>query len=87
MATDEQYRHATYASEPYYEEALRRDAGDVRANTAMGILYLKRGMYREAEERLVVIIREETQLQTQEEEEEDHLTKQEVVVVEMEEAE
>jgi tetratricopeptide (TPR) repeat protein len=37
---------------PYYEEALRRDPGDTRANTALGILYLKRGMYRQAEERL-----------------------------------
>jgi tetratricopeptide (TPR) repeat protein len=33
---------------PYYKEALRRDPSDVRSNTALGILYLKRGMYREA---------------------------------------
>ena len=33
---------------PYYEEALRRDPGDYRVNTAMGILYLKRGMREEA---------------------------------------
>ncbi len=37
---------------PYYEEALRRDPGDSRVNTALGILYLKRGMYGEAAEKL-----------------------------------
>jgi tetratricopeptide (TPR) repeat protein len=39
------------AAEPdaYYEEALRRDPGDVRTNTALGLLYLKRGRLAEAE--------------------------------------
>jgi tetratricopeptide (TPR) repeat protein len=37
---------------PYYEEAVRRDPGDYRANTALGILYCKRGMWREAAGRL-----------------------------------
>jgi tetratricopeptide (TPR) repeat protein len=45
----EQYRHATYAPEPYYEEALRRDPGDVRCNQAMGLLLLRRGKFMEAE--------------------------------------
>ncbi|MCZ9880970.1 DUF5107 domain-containing protein [Arthrobacter sp. B2a2-09] len=31
----EQYRHATRSPEPYWEEALRRDPGDVRSNLAM----------------------------------------------------
>lgn len=32
----EQYRHATRSPEPYWEEALRRDPGDVRAHIALG---------------------------------------------------
>ena len=47
----EQFFNPVLEPYPYYEEALRRDPGDARANTALGILYLKRGMYREAEER------------------------------------
>lgn len=46
----EQYRHATYSPQPYYEEALRRDPGDVRANNALGLLYLRRGCFQEAAE-------------------------------------
>jgi tetratricopeptide (TPR) repeat protein len=38
--------------DPYYEEALRRDAGDYRVNTELAILYLKRGTYKKAEEKL-----------------------------------
>ncbi len=45
----EQYRHATYAPEPYYMEALRRDPGDSRCNNAMGMLLLRRGMFADAE--------------------------------------
>jgi len=48
----EQFYNPALEPYPYYEEALRRDPGDARANTALGILYLKRGMYREAEVRL-----------------------------------
>jgi len=32
----EQYRHATRSPEPYWQEALRRDPGDIRANVALG---------------------------------------------------
>lgn len=39
----EQYRHATYRPEPFYEEALRRDPGDSRCNNAMGLLLLRAG--------------------------------------------
>jgi tetratricopeptide (TPR) repeat protein len=46
----EQYRHATYAPEPYYLEALRRDPGDSRCNNAMGLLLYRRGKFAEAEE-------------------------------------
>ena len=48
----EQFHNPALEPYPYYEEALRRDPSDVRSNTALGILYLKRGLYREAEERL-----------------------------------
>lgn len=48
----EQFHNPALEPYPYYEEALRRDPGDPRANTALGILYCKRGMYIEAEKHL-----------------------------------
>ena len=45
----EQYRHATYSPEPYYEEALRRDPLDSRCNNALGLLLYRRGKFTEAE--------------------------------------
>jgi len=36
----------------YYKEALRRDPGDSRSNTMLGINYIKRGMYKRAEKHL-----------------------------------
>ena len=39
----EQYRHATYLPDPYYQEALKRDAGDSRVNNAYGMLLMRRG--------------------------------------------
>jgi tetratricopeptide (TPR) repeat protein len=48
----DQFHNASISSEPYYTEALRRDPGDYRINTQMGILYLKRKMYHEAETHL-----------------------------------
>ncbi len=45
----EQYRHATYAPEAYYLEALRRDPGDSRCNNAMGLLLYRRGKFADAE--------------------------------------
>jgi tetratricopeptide (TPR) repeat protein len=47
----EQFYNPHLEPDPYYEEALRRDPGDVRANTSLGLLYLKRGMYAEARAR------------------------------------
>jgi len=38
--------------DPYYEEALKCDPSDYRANVAMGILLLNRGLFEEAEEKL-----------------------------------
>lgn len=45
----EQYRHATYSPVPYYEEALRRDANDIRNNNALGAWYLRRGRFAKSE--------------------------------------
>lgn len=45
----EQYRHASYEPEPYYEEALRRDPLDSRCNNALGLLLYRRGRFAEAE--------------------------------------
>jgi tetratricopeptide (TPR) repeat protein len=38
-----QYRHATREPEAYWREALRRDPGDARSNTAMAAWHLRRG--------------------------------------------
>lgn len=43
-----QYRHPTRHPEPYWEEALRRDTGDARANTALGASAYGRGEYDDA---------------------------------------
>ncbi|MFN8441841.1 MAG: DUF5107 domain-containing protein [Caldilineaceae bacterium] len=45
----EQYRHANFAPEPYYEEALRRDPFDSHCNNALGLLMYRRGKFAEAE--------------------------------------
>lgn len=52
----EQFHSPALEPDPYYEEAIRRDPGDARANTALGILYLKRARFAEAEERLQAAI-------------------------------
>ena len=48
----DQYRHATRSPELYWREALRRDPGDARCNTALGIWHYRRGEFGLAEERL-----------------------------------
>lgn len=45
----EQYRHATRAPEPYYEEAIRRDPHDSRCHNALGRLRYRRGDFAAAE--------------------------------------
>jgi tetratricopeptide (TPR) repeat protein len=45
----EQYRHATYMPESYYQEALRRDPYDSRCNNALGLLLYRRGKFANAE--------------------------------------
>lgn len=49
----EQFYNPVLEPYPYYEEALRRDPGDYRTNVALAVLDLKRGMDREAEEKLL----------------------------------
>lgn len=56
----EQHRHATYLPDPYYEEGLRRDPGDIRINNAYGMLLLRRGRFAEAEQRFRAAIRRMT---------------------------
>jgi tetratricopeptide (TPR) repeat protein len=46
----EQFHDPSVAPEPYWEEALRRDPGDVRVNTALGINYYKKARYSDAEQ-------------------------------------
>ena len=48
----EQFHNPAIEPYPYYEEALRRDADDYRVNTALAILYCKRGLFEAAEEKL-----------------------------------
>lgn len=45
----EQYRHPVFEPEAYWEEALRRDPGDIRCNNALGRLFLRRGDFDRAE--------------------------------------
>lgn len=45
----EQYRHATYDPEPYYEEALQRDSGASRSHTALGRRLYRKGRFEAAE--------------------------------------
>jgi tetratricopeptide (TPR) repeat protein len=48
----DQYRHATRAPEPYWEEALRRDPGDVRCNVALAARLERAGLFANAETHL-----------------------------------
>ncbi len=45
----EQYRHATYNPQDYYNEAIKRDADDFKVNNALGLLLLRRGAFAESE--------------------------------------
>jgi tetratricopeptide (TPR) repeat protein len=46
----EQFQNATLDPVAYWQEALRRDPGDVRVNTAMGIRAYRQARYRAAEQ-------------------------------------
>ncbi|MCX6561223.1 MAG: DUF5107 domain-containing protein [Candidatus Aminicenantes bacterium] len=56
----EQFHNPSLEPEPYYIEALRRDPGDYRTNTALGILDLKRGLYAAAETKLAKAVERAT---------------------------
>ena len=60
----EQFYDPFREARAYYEEALRRDPGDVRANTFLGILELKQGLFSEAAARFRRAIRRTTGNQT-----------------------
>jgi tetratricopeptide (TPR) repeat protein len=48
----EQFYNPALKPYPYYEEALKRDPDNYRVNTQLGILYCKRGLFKQSEERL-----------------------------------
>jgi tetratricopeptide (TPR) repeat protein len=48
----EQFHNPAVEPHPYYQEALRRDPDDYRANVALALLDLKRGLFAEAEAHL-----------------------------------
>ena len=52
----EQYRHATRSPEPYWQEGLKRDPEDARLNNAMGLWYLRKGQFSEAERHFATAI-------------------------------
>ncbi len=56
----EQFYSPAREPDPYYEEAIKRDPGDYRANVALGILYCKRGLYLQAQERLSAAVERAT---------------------------
>jgi tetratricopeptide (TPR) repeat protein len=53
----EQYRHATRLPEAYWREGLKRDPEDARLNNAMGLMYLRKGQFSQAEEHFVRAVR------------------------------
>ena len=59
-----QFHSASYEPYPYYEEALKRDSGDYRVNTALGLLYLRRGIFDRSEKYLQTAVNRITQNHT-----------------------
>ena len=45
----EQYYQSIWNSEPYWQEALRREPGDARTHNSLGLLMLRQGQFTEAE--------------------------------------
>lgn len=60
----EQFHNPALNPDAYYQEALRRDPEDCRANTALGLRYCKRGMFAEAERRLETAVARTTRRHT-----------------------
>ena len=48
----EQFYNPSFDPEPYYTEALRRDPDNYRVNTALGLMKLRNGNFKMAEENL-----------------------------------
>lgn len=59
-----QFYNASTDPYPYYFEALKRDVGDYRVNTQLGILYCKRKMWQEAEKHLQTAVDRITMMYT-----------------------
>lgn len=60
----DQFHNPSFSPYPYFEEALRRDPGYAPANTHLGLLYLKRGLFDEAEAHLRRAVERVTQRHT-----------------------
>jgi tetratricopeptide (TPR) repeat protein len=56
----EQFYNPALEPYPYYEEALKRDPGNYRVNIALGILYYKRGLFKEAEQKFRTALKRAT---------------------------
>jgi tetratricopeptide (TPR) repeat protein len=56
----EQFHNPALEPYPFYEEALRRDPGNYRVNVALGTLYFKRGLFKEAEQYFMTAIERAT---------------------------
>jgi tetratricopeptide (TPR) repeat protein len=52
----EQFHAPRHNPMDWYMEALRRDSGDIRSNTAVGNIFLKKGDYGKAKEHLLIAI-------------------------------
>ncbi len=52
----EQFYHPSIDPLPFYEEALRRDPGNSRVNTAVGIINMRSGKFEEAEKYLRIAL-------------------------------
>jgi len=56
----EQFYHPSVDPMPYYQEALKRDPGHSLVNTAVGILYLRKAMFAQAEKHLKTAVERAT---------------------------
>jgi tetratricopeptide (TPR) repeat protein len=56
----EQFYDPSAPPEPYYEEVLRRDPGDIRANVSLAIRELRRALWESAERRLRTAVARES---------------------------
>jgi tetratricopeptide (TPR) repeat protein len=68
----EQFHNGNVDPLPYYEEALRRDPGDLRVNTALGIRLAKQAKYAEAEQHLRLAVARTTRNYTRAKDAEPH---------------